>query len=469
MKKIYKILLLCLALFVNVNIYAYTNNKIDLKTEDVIDITKPSIVKVVSYVKGKINIPNFRFDYENYQIVPLDGEFPIPVDKTVYGTGFIISSDGIIATNSHIVEGIIADVYKTISEEYLKGTTESESKQALIKHKDIDEAYDEAYKIIYRYLYEKSNNNLNKTIKILKPYDNSKKFSEIFDNGYDAKVLYSNPFYEDDDKDVAILKIETENLPTIPLIDDSKINIVTGQKVYTFGFPSSAFLGGSDFLEPTFSQGVINAIKNKDTVTIYQTDAKVSSGSSGSPLFDKDGNVIGILSLISGSDTNGDNFGFAIKSTLINQILNSSGIQLKPNLYFEQYKSGLYKMMDNRCKSAIDEFKNISNINPDFYNNKNIDSKIEKCNQIIKSGQSNDSVFYDMLDRINNYNYILIITIIILFILFVIYFLRRIHKDEQKIEEIEEIIDMDDKNEKKEKVEITQDTIIQNEIKTDNK
>ena len=416
----------------------------DIKTEDLINLTKPSIVKIVTTVKGTIEIPNFSFDYNNFKIIdPVVGSknVSIPVNETVYGTGFIVSEDGIIVTNSHIVIGITDEYYRKLADQYLQIATTKERALAQSRFKTSNEAYDAVYDIVYKAIKEKAIKKYNSDTKVLKPHEVAKEFSELVNNGYKAKVLYSNDSFYSDNKDVAILKIDAEKLPAIPLSDEIKNPVTVGENVYTFGYPSSAFFGGSDFLEPTFSQGGINAIKDQNGIKIYQTDNKVSEGSSGSPMIDSQGNVIGIITYISGDSAGGDSFGFAIPISLVKDVLLANNINISSGTYFNNYIDGLNLMSDNRCKKAITAFNKAADVNSDFSVEKYLKSKIDSCNEIIASGKSLDSFFDEMKIFLSNHLmtillWIMILIIIIIIIILVLYFVKRIHKDEVIIGEI---------------------------------
>lgn len=103
--------------------------------------------------------------------------------------------------------------------------------------------------------------------------------------------------------DLALLKIKpTDNLPTIKLGDSS--NIKVGQKVLAIGNPFG-FNG-------TLTTGIISRIdyeRNK-----LQTDAAINPGSSGGPILNVNGEVIGISQSIFNPDNNKSNIGigFAI-------------------------------------------------------------------------------------------------------------------------------------------------------------
>ena len=125
---------------------------------------------------------------------------------------------------------------------------------------------------------------------------------------YNARVL--KIFGEN--KDIALLKIDVaHNLKTVKFGNSEKIKV--GQKVLAIGNPFG-FNG-------TLTQGIISRIdyaKNR-----IQTDAAINPGSSGGPLLNKNGEIIGINQAIYNPDDNISNIGigFAIPINLVKEYL----------------------------------------------------------------------------------------------------------------------------------------------------
>jgi serine protease Do len=134
------------------------------------------------------------------------------------------------------------------------------------------------------------------------------------DKEYKAKVIGADPL-----SDIAVLQLETkEKFSPVKFGDSDKARI--GDWVIAIGNPFG--LGG------TVTSGIISARNRSIGLSRYedyiQTDASINSGNSGGPLFDMNGDVIGINTAILGR--NGSiGIGFSIPSnsakTVINQLL----------------------------------------------------------------------------------------------------------------------------------------------------
>ena len=126
------------------------------------------------------------------------------------------------------------------------------------------------------------------------------------------------------DLDLAVLKIEGRNFPTLPLGDSDAMNI--GDWVLAIGNPYG--------FDHTLTVGVISAKERPIPINdgrqirqyenLLQTDASINPGNSGGPLLNLKGEVIGINTAVS---TQAQGIGFAIPSNTVLEVLE----QLKNN------------------------------------------------------------------------------------------------------------------------------------------
>ena len=120
--------------------------------------------------------------------------------------------------------------------------------------------------------------------------------------------------------DLAILKIEADTpLPTLQLADSEVVEV--GDWVLAVGCPLE--------LEQTVSAGIISA-KNrsfckKHQVRMLQTDAAINPGSSGGPLVNLDGQVVGITTSIASEDGGYQGIGFAVPASHAARLCGATG------------------------------------------------------------------------------------------------------------------------------------------------
>lgn len=214
----------------------------------------PSIVGIeVSYTVTSNSIGSF-FGYSQ----------PQNSTATATGSGIIISEDGYIVTNNHVVDSTSSNSYYELS------------KATSIKIKLNSDTYGD-------------------------------------DATYDATVVG-----QDSQTDLAVLKIEKTGLTAAEFADSDQA--VVGEFVMAVGSP----LG----LDTTVTQGIVSAVNREvesdgTKYTCIQTDAAINSGNSGGALINSDGKVIGINTLkLSGTGIEGIGFAIPINSAtdVINQL-----------------------------------------------------------------------------------------------------------------------------------------------------
>jgi serine protease Do len=114
-----------------------------------------------------------------------------------------------------------------------------------------------------------------------------------------------------DSLDLALLKVDGRDLPSLPFADYSKLK--KGQIVLAFGNPEG--------LENSVTMGVVSAVArqaNPEVPSVYiQTDAPINPGNSGGPLVNTSGEVVGINTFILSQSGGNQGLGFAIPSSVV--------------------------------------------------------------------------------------------------------------------------------------------------------
>lgn len=129
---------------------------------------------------------------------------------------------------------------------------------------------------------------------------------------YKAKVLIS-----DKTNDLSLLKIDDSNFtkfPNLPYAINTKI-LDIGSKVFTLGYPLSSILGE----EIKLTDGLISSKTGyQGDIVTYQISAPIQPGNSGGPLFDQNGNIVGITNA---GVPDAQNVGYAIKTSYLKNLL----------------------------------------------------------------------------------------------------------------------------------------------------
>ena len=131
------------------------------------------------------------------------------------------------------------------------------------------------------------------------------------DDAYDTV----NVLDVDKRKDIALLKIKAVDLPYLKLGHSNSAQV--GDKLYTLGNPLGVF-------QNTLSEGLLSGIRQMDGYKMFQLSAPISHGSSGSPVFNAQGDVIGI---VEAQISEGQNLNFAIPIDYAAGMLDSRELQ----------------------------------------------------------------------------------------------------------------------------------------------
>ena len=170
----------------------------------------------------------------------------------------------------------------------------------------------------------------------------------------------------DKTNDLALLKVTAPGIKPLPLGNSTDVKI--GETVYVAGNPKG--------LEGTFSNGIISSLRDKNTKERLQMTAPISPGSSGGPVLNSKGEVIGVsfMTLVGGQNLN-----FAIPSRYLTELLTQSkpakplaqgnrSISAKTYFVWGYTKSDL-----GDYKGAITDYTHAIRLNPDdanAYNNR---------------------------------------------------------------------------------------------------
>ena len=131
----------------------------------------------------------------------------------------------------------------------------------------------------------------------------------------------------DRDNDLALLKVTASGIKPLALGDSDTVQI--GETVYVAGNPKG--------LEGTFSDGIISSRRDKDTKERLQMTAPISPGSSGGPVLNRKGEVIGV-SFARHRAIDAENLNFAIPSKYLKALLEQSKLA-KPLSQEKQFVS----------------------------------------------------------------------------------------------------------------------------------
>jgi hypothetical protein len=321
------------------------------ETQRITQRVKPAVVFIQAFVQGRP--------------ILVTEQGPRPLEPIAYGSsgsGFIINPDGYIITNGHV----IADV----AEKDTRLNEIIEELRQRVLTRDIYPSYAQNGEMpnaaARRAIAAQWRNAIHITdlrfsIEVALP-------NWTF---YPAEIKrYSPPIYQGG-KDIAILKIEAKNLPTIKLGDSEKVQ--EQDLVIPVGYPGAAqfnpMLSRSSALSPTITSGHISSLKfDLKGTPVIQTDAAITHGSSGGPAFDREGDVIGVAtfgSVEGGREVAG--FNFLVPVNTAKEFVRELGITTNQASLFDQlWMEALDLYNAEKYRSAIAKFDEVLRALPNY-------------------------------------------------------------------------------------------------------
>ncbi|SFF04816.1 peptidase s1c [Trichococcus pasteurii] len=298
------------------------------------------------------------------------------------GSGFIINENGYIVTNAHVVE------YSKLDDQDLADMSlayYADQFSSYLTSIGISETYDNAYNFLWSYM---GWTKVDRSLRVVLPG------SEIADvQQIDSKIMFNGEIKSygaptGEGKDVAIVKIEADNLPSLSLANSDEVQLQ--DSVWALGFPAAAessALSPDAALVVSVTSGNISAVDKRSTqgAPILQMDAAITHGNSGGPVVRADGEVIGI-STFGGDTVNGQEvqgFNFIVPSNTIKEFVSQSGGSNEEGEVDKLYKEGLELYWGGYYKDALTKFEAVKRLFPEH---SEIDKLIENSQK--KSSES---------------------------------------------------------------------------------
>jgi serine protease Do len=317
---------------------------------------KPAVVLIVVSVKVSATL----------QGQPIN--LPQPYLRSA-GSGFIYRPDGYIITNGHVVENAkINDIRE-------KGRLEDQLKQMV--YTEVLQAIDNEMKSegkpglteeMARSIIARGLIGIGYSDPVLTVY---------LANGehYVGDILQFSPEIGTG-KDVAVVKIPTQNLPTVDLGDSDRVSVQ--DSVTAIGYPGitsewggNALISEESNLVPSVTDGHISAIKKMATTEtpVLQSDVTITHGNSGGPVFNAAGQAIGIATF--GSPANSGQgetagFNFLVPINVAMEFVHAAGVQAQSGPFNQHWAKALDMYSGGECRGSLSEFDNTLQFMPDL-------------------------------------------------------------------------------------------------------
>ena len=299
---------------------------------------------------------------------------PLELDNITYGatgSGFLYRPDGYLVTNGHVVAdanlkdaGAQDELRKRITHDVIVEKIVPIYEQKTGRKATGTEA-DFMRAVNLQIFYKQTPD--------LKVYLANKAF-------YQGEIkAYSDPITKGG-KDVAVIKIDANNLPTVKLGDSNNVHLQ--EPVTVIGYPGVAsrlglsVLGMESLFVPSVTNGHISAVKADFKGTpVIQSDAAITHGNSGGPAFNDNAEVIGIATF--GPEVAGFNFFVPINTAL--EFVHQVGVNPESGMFNQLWAAGLDNYDSGKCFAARDNLQSVLNIMPNEPDALRLMVGAEKC------------------------------------------------------------------------------------------
>jgi S1-C subfamily serine protease len=321
------------------------------------------------------------------------------------GTGFFVTEDGYIVTNSHILDRdsafirsrFIQNTYQDVTNAHIRSLEESWEMMLTDEQRDL---LNNAYGVIYSQVSSMVLFDLRKEIFVQFRLDRGS--DRAYTRRLPANLVIKGAAMPG--KDIAILKVENvRQMPTLALSQDSLVRI--GEPVLVYGYPepvtSNFYLARETSLEPSLTAGVVSAIKTSVSGwPVIQMDAVITHGSSGSPVCNNRGQVIGIAtfgSIDRKASSLASGFNFSLPAYMIREFLDSAGIVTAMSDATRSFNRGLGYFYDGYYNKAVRRFEVVERLNPHY---PELRYYLQSCHARIDAGKDREAISRQSMFRI---------------------------------------------------------------------
>jgi serine protease Do len=296
-----------------------------------------------------------------------------PEEITSNGTGFLVTEDGYVATNCHLIDRdnafirrqFFLSAFQQITEANISALENAWATKFSEQQKSI--LYN-TYASVYARLFSIALYDLKKEIYVEYSVDTDKGTTGSVKKSAHV-IIKGQPM---PGKDIAILKIEGDStLPTLKIAQDELPKV--GEQLFVYGFPSPVtnnnYLASESAIEPTLTTGIVSALKKSVAGwPLIQMDANINRGSSGGPVCNERGEVVGLTTFGSIENSGGLAAGlnFAIPVSILQEFLDSAGVIAHTGQTSQLFGEAVVLYDRGYFQDAIKKFAEVKELNPRF-------------------------------------------------------------------------------------------------------
>lgn len=294
------------------------------------------------------------------------------LNTTMVGSGFIVTPDGYVITNAHVVDENDETTKQSFAEQAFQEIMDHDAKEiekSMGRKLTEDERKDLTQANSWYFSQTLEVGKIQKDFSVV--IGISGKGGKIEPMNVAAKLVTMGAAIPG--KDVAILKLQKKHeYPTIRVGDDKEMRV--GDQVFALGYPAVAtfhpLISDESISEATLTRGLVSAKKNmKDGWEVLQTDASITHGNSGGPVLNEYGEVIGLATFGSidyqrNAEVQGMNF--IVPVTIVKEFIRKARIDPAMSDISLDFEEALDLYDEERYKKALEKFDAVKDMNASF-------------------------------------------------------------------------------------------------------
>lgn len=371
------------------------------------DLAKPGVVQVASYYYAQLSAYTWNFndqlmgqDLESLvdddvldpddpaavegarislflenpaaYMLPVDSFMQTEVEISATGSGFIVTPDGYIVTNAHVVVPPEEEIQYAIFDQAVYNFIETDLEEIGIQFQT-QEQYDAVVEALYQFYWSEpaqmTIDSSSSSVYVLARYAIPGPVIQTGEQEIPAEVITHATGQPVPGKDVAIIKIEAANLPTLPLGDDMTLQSL--DSLIVVGFPGAVSTNpilSPTGQEPTVLTGQFNGYQR--TIggwNAMHVQAPIGHGNSGGPALDSSGRVVGIATFGSIDPTTGQEasgFNYLVPVSIVKDFLSRANIQPSDSQFTTMYRQALSEYAVGNYQQALNILQQLNGLSP---------------------------------------------------------------------------------------------------------
>jgi S1-C subfamily serine protease len=183
-------------------------------------------------------------------------------------------------------------------------------------------------------------------------------------------------------KDVALIKVNVRNAPVLKLANSNEVKLA--EYVMALGYPmsgDSAFLNEKSSNIVSITDGIVSAKKKlKDGSSVIQISAPAYYGSSGGPVVNNRGEIVGLVTFGGNDAVSG--FTFIVPSNTILEFVEQVRVNNQEGLVNQKYRQGLQLYAQGKYQQAMQKFQLVKRL---FPHHSEVERLLDACQKEIAS------------------------------------------------------------------------------------